>query len=667
MPLIEISKMETEFWLGLKMELHVSKDEYDAGLHDLQSLANDRTRAIREREAVLKRLALQQQRHTAQNLHYQPSNVLGSRHGSLYASPQWSASSESFSPHQAHSSAWQQSIGIRHSVGHADQLPFRSWVHHNSFNTGAASDFGTFAPSHISPPQASSYTLPSSPMSQVSGVPSLAMTSNEALNCSEAEARTPQEYLMPGSVAAPSDATWHTPGTIGQPWSSRPPSEYNAFEQATTGWSSDMQAYNSSSSTGTAPSRPPISSITMPAHRKSVSYLKRDFERAKLGSASPADERCAKRFAPDATSELEHLRHYQFPSNLQASAGVQSPAGSQTSMGRATSLCSPLAGRDMLPYKVQSQSPSQATSLTRYSSPAFQTHNDGIALPPVYSVDDRPSRSHQYGMSTTTAPSSHSLLPVQQHHPSQLQQAPYHSVFASALTPTSLTAPVENVRSSAYGSRQWPMQRQKGPLQYYSLAAGEPRGVLGSYMPPANPYTANRQPPSSTAGDIQSMAAQQSSIPTHAWTTPPVPSVATISPAPYGGHTNSQQYSSNAAMTSSAPPTSSLGPTQTMGGFSSGDTYDSVSKMHFYPRLSQLGPHDFRQSTDSASYGNGHSQLQPPQPQPQQNGLLQASSQAPPPFALDVNSWPLVNTSMASYLFPYHLVPAVPASDRAIV
>lgn len=532
MPLQEVSKMETEFWLGLKMELHVSKEEYDLGLNDLQSLANDRASAIREREAVLKRIAFQQQ----QKQHNPMISIPNQRIRGPFMHTGWNASSDCVLPPHHHAS-WH---GSRHSLGHIDQFTFPQ---SRAMYTSESPELGILA--HSSPLY-QPYTLPSSPLSQASGPPSLAMTSNEALVCSsELEARTPQDATLQ-SGGFP-DPTWQMPSsnagaTMGKLF---PPSDTQ----------NSLPVHGMHYTSSPVLSRPPF-----PTHGQSssVSYLKRDFERAKLGSLSPAEGRTVKRFASDAE---------------QHTSVAHSPFGSRSSIHVSQFHPSPLSSREMVP-------PMSPTSM--FSS----QHSPRHISPYVTQPDNKLYHSSMPSAQTALRPTMSAT-----HVPMQKNQC--NSSFVSALTPSSLTAPWKEIDGSTDPNVVL-SDRSRGTLQYYSLAAGEPRGVLGTYVPPSRHSYKESTDPSFNMSDRR-----------------PSYGSMTISPSPFGSQNNSGTapevpYFAGASAYTPVRPASRNDVANSHGL----DTFESQTK---YPHRA--------------------------------------------PFSLDPHAWPLASSATSTYLFPYHLLP----------
>lgn len=675
MPLIEISKMEVEFWLGLKMEMHISKYDYDVGLHELQLLANDRARLIREREALLKKMAFQQHQHQHQQKklfatpYHVPSHPSYGQDPSPKVRPNaqssirqsvpdiqqhdWQPMAEAAAHRHPMSSPWSQNYhqpqAVRHSIGNGELYQAQAnWnsnlstrpisPEHNMIQSGI---------SHMSPPQRQTpYTMPSSPLSQGSAVPSLATGSNDALACfSEVEASTPQDMmsfyamdqLMPlvdGYNGIPHNTQAHMPSVEQQQpqMASDFPSD-PTFRSTTANPPQPYHHQQTSLPQGIHPSSRPSSAQT------AYSGLKREFEKTKFGSTSPQDARAGKRFAFDSNvAEGNKMKRSRF-----SSAGFQSPseggrwgARSQRPMSSSSPHSHPL---DYSQRYHASVSPSNVMQPARLASPSslapFAVQPYGFATPPFVPMPED-------GSMNMTMPGN-SDVPFAELTPMASEKyGNYHSVFSSALTPNSLAAPLQFTNGS------WPMMdRGRAPLKYYSLAAGEARGNLGQYVPPQT-YAMN-------------MAHNHYGR--------------TFAPNVHASHgTHNAGFSSNHGtpsnlMSNLEIPQSNLTrySEAQRAASSSYDAHISTNKlgagqtsltMATTTPVSEFGIHQ-----EQYPWGIGHFNTQMSAGAEQsfvdahQNKMVNRPSD-PPPFALDPQGWPLATASTAnSFLFPYHLVP----------
>lgn len=679
MPLVEISKMEVEFWLGLKMEMHVSKYDYDAGLHELQLLANDRARLIREREALLKKVAFQQhqQQHQQKKLfatpYHMPSHpfhgqdpspkVRQNGQGAIRQSVpdiqqhDWQSMAEVAAHRYPMSSPWYQNIhqphAVRHSIGNGEifqaQANWNPNLHarpispeNNLIHSGA---------SHISPPQRQTpYTMPSSPLSQGSGVPSLATASNDALACfSEVEASTPQD-VMP--FYAMEQLMPMVDGYHGIPQNTQaqvPPIEQQQQQQQMAGEMDSEPMYNRSTINSSQPHFFQQASLPHGNHPSSrpssaqtgYSSLKREFEKTKFGSTSPQDIRAGKRFAFDSNgTEGNRIRRNRF-----SSAGFQSPSerGQWARNQRPMSSSSPCSHPVEYSQRYHaSVSPSSVIQPARLASPSslapFPGQSYGFATPPFLPMSEDASLN-------ITMPGNNAVsdIPFAELTPMGSEKyGNYHSVFSSALTPNSLAAPLQ------FANGSWPMiDRSRAPLKYYSLAAGEARGNLGQYIPPQT-YAINM------AHNHHGRAFAPNVHPSHS--------------GHYAGFNSNHGTPSNLMSNLEIPQSNPIRPAETHRAASSSyDAHVGTNKlgapqqsltMATTTPVSEFGIHQEQypwgvgQLNAQMSAGTEKSFVDA-----HQNRVLNRPTD-PPPFALDPQGWPLASSSTAnSFLFPYHLVP----------
>lgn len=451
MPLIEISRMEVEFWLGLKMELHVSQESYESGLRDLHALSLERTRMIQEREAFLKRMS--QQQAVARTVDHSMFAYGGGgalfgprmRNSVPYANRHWNASSDALLYAQPfgteHANVNTQLNSARHSVGYADHLvngPFAHQVQPTHASHSPSVPLPCTAT--ISPTQAMSYTLPSSPLSQSSCVPSLTNTasSTEAWAYpSDVEARTPQDGM--GANVHDTFGTAKNHGNLSL-------RHHDKYGSLTPERLSTPAAWAYAGGYPSAQGHVRSSSYNTPG--SAVTGLKRDFERANIGNGHAHEMQAFKRLAFDGTCDGDRQRHARL-----SSAGQFSPLDTQAWSCRPSGSSSPYAA--------------YANDLMRVSmSPS---HYGTLGMPQA--VRPRSAQHTDEYAHANVAGSGAGMM----HHQRLLGQPGCHSVFNSALTPTALAAPLEVSQTS------WPMERVKAPLQYYSLAAGEAHGNVGTF------------------------------------------------------------------------------------------------------------------------------------------------------------------------------------------
>lgn len=462
MPLAEISKMEVEFWLGLKMELHIDKEDYDAGLAQLQVLADDRNRAVLQRDAAVKR-ALQQQT-LSQSSQWMP-----------YLQPGWSASADGLTSNfdsrfSSPMPPLTNQASIRRSVGNVDAMSNHLFMDATSpkdfVHPPSLYDFGSGMQSYNAqtPPyfsRAMTYTLPPSPLSQASAA-GMPFQQQDGFKQSY-----PSNSFGHDTLAS-SPSNRERPSYSGDPlWSVLSQSNTTAYQLDTDllhhdgNHELDISPTTITTNASFAPldaslmlDRPTLSSQSS----STLSGLKRDFEKTNLDANSPFDyQQSSKRFAaePNITDDLRPYRvgtsigrssqsptQTRYPLRSRSRASVARPSQRSTS-------------RDAFRWSV---SPNRPTSLSVVTSPASQ----------------RGSSSH------LPRPDSFNDVHNHQPHPN------YHSVFSSALTPTALAAPLENhtmEANSLWNGSQSGSKKATG-LQYYSLAAGEPYGNISTYLPP---------------------------------------------------------------------------------------------------------------------------------------------------------------------------------------
>ncbi|PWN89336.1 hypothetical protein FA10DRAFT_141961 [Acaromyces ingoldii] len=383
LPLIELGKAELEFWLGLKMRLHVTTDEYQAGLQELETLAEHRSQAVRERDASMRRAAQQQQANMAPYLSHQPSmsfpDILAQQHtvrrslGNIHA--------HHFSPASMGTAFPSSPEGLRSAI------PF----HEPGAYPYATSPVAAQPHFHLPPP---------SPLSQIG--PSNESFANFA-GASDFAYSTPatsEHSINQLDGTSGLESTWQPTGIASaqlqplsishEPWGTTPP---RTAHSASVQFDGSRSSHTSSSFSG----------------------LKRDFERTSLGAGSPVESsRTNKRFAAE-PSAADDLHHYRISSSLSR----------------------------------QSHSPTDNRGAHRHyrhgSRERFQS-----------------MQHHRLSVSPTA---------------SRLSSVSYQASPLTALTPDFLAQPLDTIQ-----------HQRSGPLQYYSLAAGQPYGVIGSYMPPELPY-----------------------------------------------------------------------------------------------------------------------------------------------------------------------------------
>ena len=475
MPLVEISKMEVEFWLGLKMELHMSKEDYDLGLHDLQMLTNDRNRAVQQRDAAMKRALQHQHQHQqamqANQAWYMQPHLSVSTDG-LGLTPtdqQLSQAPRLTSPLPPPVAPAPYSMPLRHSIGNGEAMsqqlfrdPQMSSFQSPSHSIQPSYEFGytMHGYSAQTPPyhgRPNSFTLPPSPLSQGSaGMGSLAPT--EASNALRSNAAYVPDAILGSSPSIRERTSSARQSFSGDSfWSMLPPMDHGLSSSTqpsgATSHTSDMSPMSIGNSLGlpTADLRPGLAK--QPS--STLSGLKRDFEKTNLDALSPVDyQHSSKRFAAE-PNITDDLRHYQLSSS--SSRTSQSPTEARYAL-RSRTRAGPSSQKSARDVLRMSASPNRFATLSRQASPGN-------------------ARSH--------LPRPMSALDVHQSHPS------YHSVFTSALTPNALAAPVDKSMVGAqqpWCAAQAGSSKRVAPLQYYSLAAGEAYGTIGTYLPPPPPF-----------------------------------------------------------------------------------------------------------------------------------------------------------------------------------
>lgn len=696
MPLIEISKMEVEFWLGLKMEMHIGKHEYDLGLHELQLLSNDRARLIREREAFLKNMAFQQQQAQQKKMLTTPYHFPSypfqdqdypskSRQFTQYSFNQpnldiqqhdWQSISgaTAIQKHPMSSPCKQiyhQPQAARHSIGNGELFQNQaSWSSNSHIrqispqSTVAHSVLNQLSPQQRQTP----YTMPSSPLSQESAVPSIATASNDALACfSEVEASTPQDmmpfYAMEQIQMMPTiDGSNNTAYSL---QAQMPFTEHQQQQQmgGEIFQSTNIQPFEPLHNRSKASSCQPHfqQQVTMPqgsfsstrptsAQTDLMSGLKREFEKAKYGSTSPQDIRATKRFAFDSNvHEGNRMRRCRI-----SSAGFQSPSDRGQSMftQRPMSSSSPFLHQlEQHPQRLNaSVSPSNFIQSARLASPS------SLATLPVevHGFTASPFVTESEVVTTNVmVTANHSLADRTFAELGQMASERFgnhHSVFSSALTPNSLAAPLQ------FANGSWPIvQRDRVPLRYYSLAAGEARGNLGQYFPshsPAIDMANNHHNRILTSGSGVSYGVQNPGFASHHGT-------------PFNSALNSELLQSNPMRTAETHQASS----------SSYDTHIGTTKftgqqpcftMATTTPVSEFGIHQ-EQYPLGIDYMNARSGVDIEQNLVNSHqSRLSNKAYNPPPFALDPQGWPLANSSTAnSFLFPYHLLPTVDSQTQS--
>jgi hypothetical protein len=475
MPLIEISKMEVEFWLGLKMELHIGKDDYDRGLNEIQMLANDRNRAVLERDAAVKRALHQQQQAMAQSSQWTP-----------YMQPGLSVSSDGLAG--LYESRFISPLPplttqppVRRSMGNFDavnsqssqMLPYQ--VPAASYDFGAAmQDYSIQTPPYYGRP--STFTLPPSPLSQASaGVPS-----SMPQDCTQSGYLSGS--LMHDTIASsPSHRDSQPFAFTDDQWtmwnqSSASAADITSMQHGSTR-SYDVSPTNTSLTplhSYSMPSRPSLSTQST----STLAGLKRDFEKTNLDASSPmGGQASSKRFAAE-PNIAEDLHHYHLSSTSKQSS--QSPTETR--------------------YALRSRSRNRAAVAANALARGAGRSSASAASPiyPASTTSAMPSPASQRSFQLPRPQSAHNDMSHHQPHPN------YHSVFTSALTPTALAAPLDNHSLDLYQpwSGSQGAVKKVTPLHYYSLAAGEPFGNIGSYLPL----------PSATKGYGEGASARRSSM-----------------------------------------------------------------------------------------------------------------------------------------------------------
>lgn len=505
---------------------------------------------------------------------------------------QWSTSSDSLVPPYSMAHGWQAQHAARHSVANSEFPGFQmprppvSLTRPSSPEVQASHQFA-----HISPHQMASYTLPSSPISQSSAVPSLATTSNDALVCaSDGEAYTPQD---PATQFYATDNMFPTFTSSGHGAAQAPVAVPSTEYGADISPAKTAQAYQNLRDVH---HRPPFApSYGLPTQNGSLSGLKRDFERAKLGSASPNDARASKRFAAEVFGQDERRRHHRFSSGF----------------------CSPSEHAALRHTAEISSSPCTSAREHVSISPSYSLPFANFPSPSQVAPYPRPQSIGMDDMSHSVIPTANGA--AQRIHPF-VPQAGCQSVFSSALTPNSLAAPLD------MASGMWPVERSKMPLKYYSLAAGEARGNLGTYMPPSYGFVSHHH----------ELGWQHSMTPSFDES-----HLAMHGPWP---HVDDVQVK-RGSMTPLSMDGYALNGRLSHGKLAPPHQQDAISQPY----------HQGVQSAGSGVglqfYDDGHHYYRP--------------AQRAPPFALDPQGWPLTNTSAPSFMFPYHLVSMQPTQRQA--
>lgn len=393
------------------MRLHVTTDEYQAGLQELETLAEHRSQAVRERDASMRRAAQQQQANMAPYLSHQPSmsfpDILAQQHtvrrslGNIHA--------HHFSPVPMGTAIPSSPEGLRSA------MPF----HELGAYPYATSPVAAQPHFHLPPP---------SPLSQVG--PSNESIANFA-GASDFAYSTPatsEHSINQFDGTSGLESTWQPTGIASaqlqplsishEPWGTTPP---RTAHSASVQFDGSRSSHTSSSFSG----------------------LKRDFERTSLGAGSPVESsRTNKRFAAE-PSAADDLHHYRISSSLSR----------------------------------QSHSPTDNRGAHRHyrhgSRERFQSmQHHRLSVSPTASRLS--SASYQASPLVGNAATSARQVPL---NDSATHTNGYHSAFQTALTPDFLAQPLDSIQ-----------HQRSGPLQYYSLAAGQPYGVIGSYMPPELPY-----------------------------------------------------------------------------------------------------------------------------------------------------------------------------------
>lgn len=566
MPLIEISKMEVEFWLGLKMELHIGKEDYDRGLNEIQMLANDRNRAVIQRDAAVKRALQQQQQAMAQSSQWMP-----------YMQHGLSISSDGLTgPYESRFSSPLPPLSgqppVRRSMGNFDAmnsldtpshvLPYQ--VPAPSYDFGAAmQDYSIETPPYYGRP--STFTLPPSPLSQASA--GVASTQQDGTQSGFA----PGPLLHDAIASSPNHRSSLPFAFNGDQWAMWNQSSTSAADTTTMQHGStrsyDVSPTNTSLTSLHSyayPSRPSLSTQST----STLAGLKRDFEKTNIDASSPmGGQASSKRFAAE-PSIAEDLQHYRLSSSSKQSS--QSPTESR--------------------YMLRSRSRNRA-AITPSVLARGAGRSSASAASPIYptsTASAMPSPASQRSFQLPRPQSAHNDMSYHQPHPN------YHSVFTSALTPTALAAPLDNLSMDLY--QPWSGSqggvKKVTPLHYYSLAAGEPFGNIGSYLPMSSTMKGFGEGVSARRSSMLSEARRDSS---HAL--------------------GSREASANGWSQQGAQPQTPL----SAPSFASGYTVQAKD--------GTLG------SSSTTSM----------------RGI--------PPFSLDVHSWPLTNTASSSLLLPYHQLP----------
>ncbi|UZJ54342.1 hypothetical protein CBS101457_003662 [Exobasidium rhododendri] len=644
MPLIEISKMEVEFWLGLKMELHITKEDYETGLKDLQMLASDRNEAVLQRDAAMKR-AMQQQQQQQEQQQQQQAFMASSQQlphpWSCYLPSHHSASLDGSSFSSPLPPLDSQLPNVRRSISNMDATSNHRLLGysfpgqtappcHASMNF--AYDFGgvnagnqqSHAPPAPHVTRSTTFTLPPSPLSQSStgfsarvqgdGFVSPHSFLDGGLNHSSPPINRDRISSSSASQSISGDSMWsmlhqEDPTSMRNPSSS----SINPFS-ARSSQTTETSPMSSTNSLGFTPdyfvSQGVRRQLSSNQNTSTLSGLKRDFELTNLHQFSPYEHqddgnRCSssgnknKRFAAE-PKMYAGLKQYQ-DSSAASRRTSDTPVESRyalRSQSRAPMTMNDFQGR-------KSTTPNEAIRNTSASPNRFSTAFARSASPAAH--HDR-QRGCAHLPKSVAANEVHSSQQTerQESHPS------YHSVFTSALTPNTLAAPLENSSMNATSNPYWyggasNGPRQIGPLQYYSLAAGEPFGNIGTYMPPLPSANTDRSPWNAdpTGPRRSSLSAESRSAHNAA------------SKSEYANHHWVDNHDAGTQLPSSAA---------------------SLKSRH----VGTMATNESGNQNPNTSVSFTH-------------------SRAPvAPFTLDIDAWPLQNSSTSTFLFPYHLLPLQP-------
>jgi hypothetical protein len=642
------------------MELHMTKEEYDNGLKDLQVLANDRNRAVAQRDAAMKRAIQQQQQ--AQQQQAMAYSQQQQHHWSSYLQSQFGPPLErsSFSSEQFNASCYQlpaQPVGsqypanVRRSLSNLDVAFNQTLLGYASPGHSVASaapppgyDFlaETAANHHHhnqTPPyftRSTNFTLPPSPLSQTSSGAAKSQhdggfsTSHSFVDGARNQSSPPIDRNQTSSGGTSHsfscDSMWsmlhHGDAT-------------SAIETPSTGSTNPFHG-QSSQTTETSPMSSTTSHHVLPPpevytarggkrhlatqNTSTLSGLKRDFESANLHAFSPVEQAEGgyhshhsshrKRFAgePNISGDLKHFR---ISSSSSSSAYSAAPASQRASQ-------SPTEKR----YSLRSQSrPALTSRVQRTRSASKEVYCTSVSPRGISTYSRSASPAHQPGGSAglfnnahlSRSINAHEVYSSQQHHQHRPDTHPsYHSVFTSALTPNTLAAPLENPMMDPSRARHWngvPNSSKKvGPLQYYSLAAGEPFGNIATYVPPP-PFNATR-----------------------------------------GGHNTESANSTRRSSMVAESPTA-----QRHKG--------EEQRKHWIQNYKQT-PHTAPFSRSSHGGMNAASEVHGNQRKDHLVSSTDASRGCVAPFTLDVDAWPLNSSTSSNFCFPYHLLSLQPPDKQ---